>query len=135
MRLSLRGREPWHAPRVIMKPTLSFRSRRGGRGISSKSATDVRDSSSRESGFRMTAHHMSIVTIQRACERESEAISFKAATNVRYPSFSRNYLATGRDLSHHRADKDFNSIIHQMPTSKVAPFPAIVGKGGDGFKQ
>ncbi len=47
--------------------------------------------------FRMTAHHMSIVTIPRACERRSEAISFKATTDINDSSFHRNPSETGRD--------------------------------------
>ncbi len=71
--------------------------------------------------FRMTAQLMSIVAQRR--------IPSKAATDVMDSSLRRSFPAIGRDLSHYRAQKRFNSTIIQMPTANWAPFPAIRREG------
>ena len=61
----------------------------------------------------MTAHHISIVV---TLLRDEE--SLKNSNGCMDSSFYRNDLGNGRDLSNHRVNKGFDSIVRQMATSK-----------------
>ena len=74
--------------------------------------------------------------------KSGEAIPSKAATDVRNSSFSNNHPPTGHDFSCQWANKNFNSIIHQVYVANWAPFrienpehrDASSGREVDGLK-
>ena len=75
---------------------------------------------------------MSIVETSAASDA---AISCKAAMDVSDSSFRRNPSENGRDLAHHRANNGFNSLIHQTPIEKGAPFHIENPEHQDGSKE
>ncbi len=96
--MSIVGREPWLAPRIIKlitcinkEPEIWTHTASGSRVILPIPSSFCKVEDNRQNRIEgRTRHNMSIVTIPRACEQESEAIPSKAATalnNVRDSSF------------------------------------------------
>ncbi len=78
---------------------------------------------------------LSLRTISRACERVSEAIPTKLATDVMNSLFYHNYWINGRDLSHQWAQNYFNSTIRQIPAANWAPFRVENPEHRDGCRK